>query len=644
MQETITEFGLSPQQFLELFPFHVVINRQYKIVQIGLSIRKFDPSIEVGQYLDQAFEPNMPTSLLNWGYLRSIKDQISVIRHKSTQIDFSGRILPTHDDCLIFLIRPLLDTDAHLAKIGLSISDFAHHDPVNELFTNHSSKKHQPQISLEQALANQELQLKEIYTQLSRQEDEARKLAHIISRLKHWIIVADASGKVEWVNEAFKIAAGYAANQLPPEDIFTLLGLEKKDLSKPYLELRSSIASSADPTDPERERWMEVDIRPLLDDQQNIINLIAICRDVTAQRQAELLSQRLTNELNHIFDLSPDGIVSFNQDGQLSQVNSAFLKMTGFDEAEIKSIGIYDLEKKLSQIISVDQSTAQQRDAEELIINLHSPKSRTIRRSFRESYDHAGLYLGVVHYFQDITHEYELSRMKGEFLSMAAHELRTPMSSIYGFTDLLIKRKYSEDQQRDILQNVFRQSTRMIRLINDLLELARIESKTKYQLNIGSHVVSKIVETAVSEFSVNADGHPINVRLQTEDIEVQVDFDKIIQALINILSNAHKYSPVDREITIDLIERSVNESRQIGIRVSDRGRGMSPYELSHVFDRFYRANETDNVQGTGLGMCIVKEIMELNDGQVEVVSSQGSGTQVTLWMPTATASVMMESE
>src|SRR5690606_24970317 len=150
-------------------------------------------------------------------------------------------------------------------------------------------------------------------------------------------------------------------------------------------------------------------------------------------------------------------------------------------------------------------------DNQNNLIKISNPKLSILKRSTKVMPGTEGHYKKTIHYFQDITHEYELSRMKGEFLSMAAHELRTPMASIFGFTDLLINRNYNEDQTREILQNIFRQASRMTKLINDLLDLARIEAKGKLEFKPGVIQINRLINTALEEFKANTGSRVVRI-------------------------------------------------------------------------------------------------------------------------------------
>jgi signal transduction histidine kinase len=132
---------------------------------------------------------------------------------------------------------------------------------------------------------------------------------------------------------------------------------------------------------------------------------------------------------------------------------------------------------------------------------------------------------------------------------------------------------------------------------------------------------------------VHNDERKVKLSLPGSPIRVDVDADKLSLALTNVLSNAYKYSPQGGEIELDIVWRDREGRSECGIRVTDHGMGMSPEQLSRVFERFFRADTSGNIPGTGLGMTIVKEIIELHGGQVVLSSQEGQGTTVVLWLP-----------
>lgn len=636
MRQATTNVGLSADQLSTLFPFHFVINREFKFVQTGTGItQKFDAGIAPNAYLDEFFEITTPASLLNWGYLRSMENEICSLRHRKTQIDFSARIFRAGEDRLIFILKPLINTSAYLEQLGLETTDFSNHDLIHDLFQHRQHSQSKSKISLSDALIAQQDQLNEIRHLLANQEAESRKLAHIISRSTYWILIANAQGHIDWVNDAFLMNSGFAQEDVLGREFNMLFDMPEEEFSELRHALQSgqSIQKEIEINDHGETRWIDIDIRALADDHNEIINFIAIGRDITEQKKAQLLNERLSAELNTIFDLSPDGFVSFDEHGKLSQLNNAFLKMTGLDHSRLDGIDVTGFESLINDL----NEYAQTADGAHLsgIIKISQPKLCILRHSVKTVTTIDGSHEKTIHYFQDITHEYELSRMKGEFLSAAAHELRTPMASIYGFTDLLIKRDYDKAQTQEILQNVYRQAIRMTKLINDLLDLSRIEAKGKLEFKPREITVNELIHSAFEEFKVNCGDRTVSIVPANEELSIMGEFDKLTQVLINLLSNANKYSDSDKEIIVDTLTEERESTPMVGIRVTDFGAGIPKSDIPKLFDPFFRSAQTMKVPGTGLGMSIVKQIVEFHGGNIDVDSEVGVGTRVVVWIPQA---------
>ena len=238
-------------------------------------------------------------------------------------------------------------------------------------------------------------------------------------------------------------------------------------------------------------------------------------------------------------------------------------------------------------------------------------------------------------YFCDVTHETEVDRLKSEFLSTAAHELRTPMASIYGFSELLLMKNYDTSTSRELLTVIHRQADLMSSIINELLDLARIEARQGKDFIFEIVNLESVVDDAVSGFSLpNNRERPVMV-LPEERLEVSADHKKLQQVVSNLISNAYKYSPAGGEVALTYRVDSSGDRRWFGIEVRDHGIGMSQAQRARVFERFYRADTSGNIPGTGLGMSIVKEIIELHHGRIDIQTALGAGTTVTVWLPEA---------
>jgi signal transduction histidine kinase len=336
--------------------------------------------------------------------------------------------------------------------------------------------------------------------------------------------------------------------------------------------------------------------------------------------------KRITSELKVIFDLSPDGFISFNEQGIRTYVNPALLNMTGLIRDDIEDISEKSFELILKTLCIPPNEHRYGHDPNILVFKRTEPL--IVRRFKKASIAQDGQHMGSIQYFRDITQEILMDKVKNEFLAMAAHEIRTPMASIQGYTELLLKKKYSPEQEHSFLESILRQSVRLTTMVNDLLDLAKIESQSANQLVKTACNLTDLVNKAITDSFINR-----SVVFEAPQINhvLLVDSAKISRALINVFSNAIKYSEQDTIVQVEI--KLQKQHHEIGIIVKDEGVGMTSAQLDKLFTRFYRADSSNKTTGTGLGLCLVKEIMELHGGRIEVSSTFGKGSQVSLWVP-----------
>lgn len=378
-------------------------------------------------------------------------------------------------------------------------------------------------------------------------------------------------------------------------------------------------------------------------DRESLTMLEGLCAQVSQfidRRRDELRVRQFMTEFDCLFKLSPDGFVVFNTEGIRSYGNPAFYAMTGLTRERLDGVSETQFDDILASLC-----TPQNRPAPIAEIacgdsgdrlQLIQPKPAVLQRSVRDMYDSSGHYIGRAVYLRDITREMEVDRMKSEFLSTAAHELRTPMVSVHGFSELLLKRPFTEEKKRDIYETIHRQSKLLVNMVTELLDLARIESRSGKDFHIHPLDVATSIDQAVNALLIQGDTRMVQVHVPADLPRVFADEDNLIRAITNILSNAYKYSPDGGEISLDVLTRTQMAQVQLGIRVTDHGIGMTPEQLARVCERFYRADPSCNIPGTGLGMSLVKEIMALMGGEVELNSVAGQGTQATLWLRAVT--------
>lgn len=343
-----------------------------------------------------------------------------------------------------------------------------------------------------------------------------------------------------------------------------------------------------------------------------------------------------SEQLEAIFALSPDAFVAFDAQGVVHYASPAFETLTGCEIAEVLGLDAAGLSRRL-QARCVESQTGLSIDQlgdRRLTIELAHPRDRVLELALHRG---SGAGIRQVLHIHDLSHQVAVDRLKSEFVTTAAHELRTPMTSIYGFSELLMMRTPSPERLKEILGRIHRQSQAMMHILNELLDLSRMEARRGKDFVFEQLALGPMLTELVQDFKPADEREPPVLELAPDlaDAEVRVDRAKLLQALRNVLSNAYKYSPDGGEVRV-LVSRTVREAglgASLDIAVQDRGIGMTAEELSHVTERFYRADKSGAIPGTGLGMAIVKEIVDLMEGRLSLSSVPGEGTRVTLHLP-----------
>ncbi|MFC4320376.1 ATP-binding protein [Litchfieldia salsa] len=238
--------------------------------------------------------------------------------------------------------------------------------------------------------------------------------------------------------------------------------------------------------------------------------------------------------------------------------------------------------------------------------------------------------LGTIFVHRDITKEYEVDQMKSEFVSTVSHELRTPLASVLGFTELMLNKELKPERKKKYLTTIYQEAKRLTALINDFLDVQRMESgKQTYEKKYEDLI--PIIESVIDSQKVNTSIHTMKILQETEHSWILGDRDKLSQLFNNLINNAIKYSPEGGTIQIVLRE---NEDSLL-IDVSDEGLGIPEEAIKNLFTKFYRVDNSDRrrIGGTGLGLSIVKEIVKAHDGDISVSSILKEGTTFSLAFP-----------
>lgn len=350
-------------------------------------------------------------------------------------------------------------------------------------------------------------------------------------------------------------------------------------------------------------------------------------------------------QLEAVLGLSPDGFASFDGGGTLVYVSPAFTELTSLGAADVLGLSEKDFARALDQrcdaahaLGSLAAVADAERAGQRYMIELATPERKVLALQWREG---RGAQVQSVLCLRDVTHETEVERLKSEFLTTAAHELRTPMASIFGFAELMHTRDMPPARRAQALEVVYRQSRIMVSIIDDLLNLGRLESSEGTDMERLLVELAQLVGEVLAGFQTPEGRTAPQWHLQPGcPSQVVGDRAHLQRVLVNLLTNAYKYSPDGGDVTVSLasgpIPAALDQERPgVWLTVRDQGIGLTPEQVARVGERFYRADASGSIQGTGLGVSIVKEIVALHQGALEIDSVAGEGTAVRVFLPLA---------
>lgn len=503
----------------------------------------------------------------------------------------------------------------------------------------------------EELLAQQET----LEEQQNRLEESVLDLKNLNIALNKSSIVAitDKNGILTYVNDKFCEISKYSRDELIGQDHRVI---NSNFHSKAFFaSLWETISSGQIWTGEIKNKakdgsyyWVETTIVPYLDQHKKPFQYIAIRTDITEIKLAEqklLASYEETEnrrQLNQdIIDHVNDGITLLDGNGKLLQHNYKFTEILG-EEKDFKNSSFkewsnlfYNRVVDYNEFLTFLKSAISNEGDDVLPYRyiITAPARRifdiyavTIRRDKHR--------LGTLIVHRDITAEYEVDQMKSELVSTVSHELRTPLASVLGFAELMLTKELKPERQKKYLETIYKEASRLTNLINDFLDIQRMESgKQTYEKKRID--VIEVVQDLVNSFKTTNIQHQFSIELDKDQIDILGDEEKLIQVFTNLISNAVKFSPDGGKVTI----RIRREDKHVSIAIKDEGLGIPDEEVSKLFQKFYRIDNSDRrkIGGTGLGLAISKQIVEAHNGEIAVSSVQGEGSTFTVKLPAIVA-------
>ena len=369
-----------------------------------------------------------------------------------------------------------------------------------------------------------------------------------------------------------------------------------------------------------------------------LLNTIAQQREALAREHATVQGQR--NQLEALIDASDAAIMLVGSDSRIAHANAEMARLVGIPHEAMVGASVQTIHRFLrgsfvdaaalvsqEHVLSLDASL---RDRVELTF----PRQATYQRVVAPARDSSGSVLGHIVLYRDVTHEVEVEKAKTEFVSVVSHELRTPMTSVKTSLALLLAGAGGalEPPAHELLEVALRNADRLIRLVNDLLDLSRLEAG-RMELRLEPVALEEAVAASVEMVAAFAKARDVTVRIQppAESHVVRAERDRVVQVIVNLLSNAIKFSPKGGRVDV----RWWREDRFVVAEVRDGGPGIPADQLKLVFDPFKQLDSSTTREhgGAGLGLTIAQRIAQALGGDVNAESEVGKGSRFFVTLP-----------
>jgi len=339
------------------------------------------------------------------------------------------------------------------------------------------------------------------------------------------------------------------------------------------------------------------------------------------------------SRLKTIINCMANGVMVCNRNMELVLHNPAFMRLFEISKEIEDPIQVKELFQDESLITTLKKIHSSQSQQDEVISQEIEVEKNTLRAISAPVLGPEKEIVGTVTVLEDITPFKQLDEMKSDFVNMVAHELRSPLSAIRQQNSVVLEGLAGpvEEKQKDFLGRGIKKIDTLLELINDLLDIARIEAGKHVQHQVPTDI-GQIIEDTIALLETRANEHNISLTFSPNNIKpILADPQRLEEVVNNLITNAINYSPDGGEVKVS----ATGISEYVEIRIQDSGVGIPPEEIPKIFDKFYRVKhpKTRQVMGTGLGLSIVKGIVDSHHGSIDVESTLNKGTTFRLLFP-----------
>ncbi|MCC6579483.1 MAG: PAS domain S-box protein [Phycisphaeraceae bacterium] len=456
------------------------------------------------------------------------------------------------------------------------------------------------------------------------------------------IQIISPDGGIRFVNRAWRQALGYADTEVRRLSLFEVIHPDSR--SQWHLLLRK--ANTGQQGERMECKFTTRDGKTIVAEgavsgfyeNGRLTSVRGIFRDVTERKRAEEEQQKFVS----LVESSTDFIAMASLDGQLIFMNETGRHLVGLDPSRpvaslhLSDLHAFDTWSTLQRIALPAINETLRWEGEGKLRHLGNGSLRDVHISLflvRNPQNNEPLCIATVQ--RDITQRKEVDRMKDELVATVSHELRTPLTSLRGYTELLLAREFTAEKQRQFLQIVYDETIRLNKLINDFLDIRRMESGRQTYEFVSLDLVP-VVQEAMKLFRHGTKKLTWDIQLPQTLPPVYADRDRMFQVLANLVGNAVKFTSDGGKIIVGARQQGA----AVLLWVTDTGPGIAKEEQAQLFTKFYRGSHStkNNLQGSGLGLSIVKEIIDAHEGRVAVDSAVGKGSTFSFSLPALTTS------
>ncbi|MEH7303855.1 cell wall metabolism sensor histidine kinase WalK [Neobacillus drentensis] len=346
-------------------------------------------------------------------------------------------------------------------------------------------------------------------------------------------------------------------------------------------------------------------------------------------QEAQAMTEGERRKLSSVLSYMTDGVIATDRKGRVILINEPAAEMLNVSRETV-------LTQPIVSLLDLDDTNSFEDLLEEkdsIILDYSTKKERYfLRANFSVIQKETGFVNGLIAVLHDITDQEKIEAERREFVANVSHELRTPLTTMRSYLEALADGAWQDEEIAPNFLEVTRTETeRMIRLVNDLLQLSKMDS-TDYRLTIEWVNFVDFFDRIIDRFEMSKEQNvSFKRKLPKHVIFVEIDEDKMTQVLYNIISNALKYSPEGGLVTFSMKEKD----DKIIVSISDQGVGIPKGNIGKIFDRFYRVDKarTRKLGGTGLGLAIAKEMVNAHGGAIWATSEEGKGTKISFSLP-----------